>query len=78
MFKFYKKTFFREVLHIGEWNLKTKVDCEQTRLGSLCSPPHVVAGVEEITVHPQYNRRAASSDDIALIRLNISVTFDSK
>ncbi|RXG70630.1 Serine protease easter, partial [Armadillidium vulgare] len=64
------------VIHLGDYDLSTTRDCVETRLGQSCSPPHIVAGVEETVSHPDYNTRGKSSDDVALIRLNLSLDFD--
>ncbi|KAL7644133.1 UNVERIFIED_CONTAM: hypothetical protein RMT77_004957 [Armadillidium vulgare] len=64
------------VIHLGDYDLSTTRDCVETRLGQRCSPPHIVAGVEETVSHPDYNTRGKSSDDVALIRLNLSLDFD--
>ncbi|KAB7496397.1 Serine protease easter [Armadillidium nasatum] len=65
------------VIHLGDYDLTTDKDCERKSLGLKCFPPHIVAGVEDTVLHPKYNTRAKSSDDVALIRLNLTVDFDS-
>ncbi|KAB7505503.1 Serine protease easter [Armadillidium nasatum] len=65
------------VIHLGDYDLSTNNDCETTVLGLRCSPPHIVAGVEDTVSHPDYNTRGTSSDDVALIRLNLTLDFDS-
>ncbi|KAB7505501.1 Neurotrypsin, partial [Armadillidium nasatum] len=65
------------VIHLGDYDLSTNNDCERTVLGLRCSPPHIVAGVEDTVSHPDYNTRGKSSDDVALIRLNLTLDFDS-
>ncbi|RXG58495.1 Serine protease easter [Armadillidium vulgare] len=67
----------RSVIHLGDYDLSTENDCERTSLGLRCSPPHIVAGVEDTVLHPKYNTRGKSSDDVALIRLNLTLDFDS-
>ncbi|KAK7072516.1 putative peptidase S1 [Halocaridina rubra] len=63
-----------EVIGLGDWDLKTTVDCQVTESGHrLCSPPSQNFTYEEIIVHPQYNTRTTYSDDIALIRLSRKV-----
>ncbi|KAL7644132.1 UNVERIFIED_CONTAM: hypothetical protein RMT77_004956 [Armadillidium vulgare] len=64
------------VIHLGDYDLETERDCQQTRLGPRCSKPHIVVGIEETISHPDYNLRGTSSDDIALIRLNVTLKFE--
>ncbi|KAB7496396.1 hypothetical protein Anas_05807, partial [Armadillidium nasatum] len=65
------------VIHLGDYDLTTDNDCEKTPLGQRCSTPHIVAGVEDTVLHPKYNTRGKSSDDVALIRLNLTLDFES-
>ncbi|KAL7644135.1 UNVERIFIED_CONTAM: hypothetical protein RMT77_004959 [Armadillidium vulgare] len=64
------------VIHLGDYDLATERDCQQTRLGPRCSKPHIVVGIEETISHPDYNLRGTASDDIALIRLNTTLNFE--
>ncbi|KAB7496398.1 Azurocidin [Armadillidium nasatum] len=64
------------VIHLGDYDLATERDCQQTRLGPRCSKPHIVVGVEETFSHLDYNLRGTASDDIALIRLNVTLNFE--
>ncbi|KAB7496395.1 Mast cell protease-like protein, partial [Armadillidium nasatum] len=64
------------VIHLGDYDLDSERDCQQTRLGPRCSKPHIVVGVEETVSHPDYNIRGKASDDIALIRLNVTLNFE--
>lgn len=60
-----------EVIGLGDWDLKTEMDCQMTKAGQkFCAPPTQNFTYEEIIVHPKYNTRASHSDDIALIRLS--------
>ncbi|XP_071545890.1 phenoloxidase-activating factor 1-like isoform X2 [Panulirus ornatus] len=60
-----------EVIRLGEWDVTTERDCEVKITGSEdCAPPAQDFTYEEIIIHPDYNTRARSSDDIALIRLS--------
>ncbi|KAK3868548.1 hypothetical protein Pcinc_026068 [Petrolisthes cinctipes] len=68
-----------EVVRLGEWDLKTEIDCTKilsgTELVDYCAPPAQNYTVEEVTLHPLYNTRADHSDDIALLRLNQTIDF---
>ncbi|KAL7644136.1 UNVERIFIED_CONTAM: hypothetical protein RMT77_004960 [Armadillidium vulgare] len=64
------------VIHLGDYDLDTERDCLQTPFGLLCSKPHIVVGIEETVSHPDYNIRGKYSDDIALIRLNVTLNFE--
>ncbi|KAB7496394.1 Hepatocyte growth factor activator [Armadillidium nasatum] len=66
------------VIHLGDYDLATDRDCEKTGLGLKCFNPHIVAGVEDTISHPKYDTRGRASDDIALIRLNLTLDFDSR
>lgn len=69
---------FRSVLHIGDLDLSSEIDCQSFGRGAKkCQPKHITSGFEEVIIHPQYNTRGKSSDDIALIRLNISIDFQT-
>lgn len=58
-------------LLLGEWRLSTNPDCTLTA----CAPPAIEAFAEHVELHPHYNKKYRFSDDIALIRLNQTVTF---
>ncbi|RXG72768.1 Serine protease easter, partial [Armadillidium vulgare] len=66
------------VIHLGDYDLATDRDCEKTGLGLKCYNPHIVAGVEDTISHPKYDTRGSASDDIALIRLNLTLDFESR
>ncbi|XP_034116679.2 serine protease grass-like isoform X2 [Drosophila albomicans] len=62
-------------VRLGEHNLDTDNDCS-TWLGykTDCLPPYEEFGIEDIRPHPKFERHT-NSYDIALIKLNQSVTF---
>ncbi|KAH8310331.1 hypothetical protein KR044_000781, partial [Drosophila immigrans] len=62
-------------VRMGEHNLDTEEDCT-VRHGQQtdCLPPYEEFGVEDIRPHPKFDR-PSNSYDIALIKLNRSVTF---
>ncbi|XP_044746619.1 phenoloxidase-activating factor 3-like [Coccinella septempunctata] len=60
-------------VRLGEYNLSTGRDC--VSFGDdriICADQHVDVPVEQVTVHPEYNRRTLKND-IALIRLRYEV-----
>ncbi|XP_071552041.1 phenoloxidase-activating factor 1-like isoform X1 [Panulirus ornatus] len=65
-----------KVIRLGDWDLSTEEDCEETPQGfKICAPPIQDFTHEEIIRHPQYNTRAQISDDIALIRLSRPIVY---
>ncbi|CAD6997589.1 unnamed protein product [Ceratitis capitata] len=64
-------------VRLGEWNLETQTDCQIDSQGnSLCSDQYVDAAIEEEICHPLYNVRS-QENDIALLRLQEKVNFNS-
>lgn len=62
-------------IRLGEWDLTTTEDCEETSSGVFCAPPAQDFEPEEIIQHESYNTRVRFSDDIAIIRLNRKINF---
>ncbi|ALC45515.1 CG3505, partial [Drosophila busckii] len=59
-------------VRLGEWDTLTNPDCQVSKTSKQpdCAPPHQDVAVEEIIVHPVYNKDGKSqTNDIALIRL---------
>lgn len=52
-------------------------DCRQHGLKEKCAPPVRDVGIEKVLVHEKYDFKRISND-IALLRLNSSVTFESR
>ena len=60
-------------LYLGEWDLSKDVDCDEKQNGNkYCSESAIVAGVEEVIIHPEYMQKDIFND-IALLRMNISM-----
>lgn len=58
-------------IRLGEHNTATEQDCEGEGADRLCSPPPQNFGIEEIIVHPNYNKaQSHQHHDIGLIRLD--------
>ena len=64
----------RTTVRLGELNLDNQTDCSEINRKRVCAPPVEDFGIEEILSHPGFSL-AKLSDDIALIRLNQTVTF---
>ncbi|XP_050691245.1 phenoloxidase-activating factor 1-like isoform X3 [Eriocheir sinensis] len=66
-----------EVVRLGEWDMSTEIDCETRLKGNkfCASEPAQDFQYEEIIEHPEFGKRGAVSDDIALIRLTRPITF---
>ena len=59
--------------------MATEVDCDLSSSTERCSPPHIVAGIEDVIIHPDHIfTRNKHKADIALLRMNISVPLTSK
>ncbi|KAB7503143.1 Serine protease easter, partial [Armadillidium nasatum] len=65
------------VIQLGTWNLDSDEDCIEDRNSRQrrCFS-HIVSGFEDIVIHPTFDKEAEFADDIALIRLNITLSFD--
>ncbi|KAL7644138.1 UNVERIFIED_CONTAM: hypothetical protein RMT77_004962 [Armadillidium vulgare] len=65
------------VIQLGTWNLDSDEDCIEDRSSRQrrCFS-HIVSGFEDIIIHPNFDKEAEFADDIALIRLNITLSFD--
>lgn len=67
---------FRHAIRLGDWDLSTIEDCFQGQNEKeVCAPPYISASPEKIIVHPTYNVESVTADDIALIRLNLTIDF---
>ncbi|EDV92748.1 serine protease easter [Drosophila grimshawi] len=66
-------------VRLGEWDTLTNPDCHVTNNGAgetVCAPPYQDVPIEEIIVHPSYNKDGVSQmHDIAMIRLKDPVQF---
>ncbi|XP_055624127.1 serine protease easter-like [Toxorhynchites rutilus septentrionalis] len=58
-------------IRLGEWDLKSDTDCNSE---SICSDAPVDVGIESMVKHADYSRETLVND-VALIKLNESVTF---
>ncbi|XP_071546582.1 uncharacterized protein [Panulirus ornatus] len=73
------KVFPLKVIRLGEWDLSTEVDCEDTLIGfKYCAPPAQEFTYEDIIIHSKYDTRTNYSDDIALVRLDRPVDFSGR
>ncbi|KAK4878929.1 hypothetical protein RN001_007075 [Aquatica leii] len=61
-------------VRLGEYNIKHNVDCVKFSEMDDCSNPVEDISIEKRIKHPKYNRRLGTND-IALLKLNRSVTF---
>ncbi|XP_050336471.1 serine protease easter-like [Bactrocera neohumeralis] len=56
-------------VRLGEWNIVTKTDCENSQSGrEFCAPPPEERGIANIIIHPKFNPRKMTND-LALIRM---------
>lgn len=63
---------YRISVRLGEWDIKSERDCQN----QICSDGAVDIPVKEVILHTDYRHDAISqAHDIALIRLNHSVTI---
>ncbi|KAH8311893.1 hypothetical protein KR044_008525, partial [Drosophila immigrans] len=61
-----------QTVRLGEWDTTTNPDCQVTNAfeNTECAPRYQDVPVDQIIVHPQYNKDGASqTNDIAIIRL---------
>lgn len=68
---------FSYEIRLGEHRISTEKDCRNQGRKPKCAPPVVDVGIEKHLIHEQYDTRHYHND-IALLRLNESVTFQSK
>lgn len=61
------------VIRLGEYNLSTDPDC----VDGTCAPSHQTFSPASILRHPSFNSRGTVTDDIALVRLNGTVSFNA-
>ncbi|XP_020811367.1 serine protease easter [Drosophila serrata] len=61
-------------IRLGEHRISTEKDCRNQGRKPKCAPPVVDVGIEKHLIHEQYDTRHYLND-IALLRLNQSVTF---
>ncbi|XP_034100358.1 serine protease easter-like [Drosophila albomicans] len=62
-------------VRLGEWNTTSSPDCQVFKTNRICAPPHIDVNIDRIIVHEQYTPENNYANDIALLRLNRSVTF---
>lgn len=64
-------------VRLGEWNTTSSPDCQQFKTDRVCAPPHIDIPIDRIKVHENYVPQGVAnySNDIALLRLERSVTF---
>lgn len=67
----------RYEIRLGEHRISTDEDCRQQGRKKKCAPPVVDVGIEKQLIHEKYDNRHIMND-IALLRLNKSVPFQSK
>ncbi|KAH8387585.1 hypothetical protein KR093_008066, partial [Drosophila rubida] len=63
-------------VRLGEWNTTSSPDCQLFKTDRVCAPPHIDLGIDRIIVHEQYGPTVNYANDIALLRLNQSVSFN--
>ena len=69
---------FRTVIRLGEHNLRTEIDCIQSRRSkSKCINSVKDFTPSRIIIHPQFNTNVFTND-IAMIRLSNQVQFNGK
>ncbi|XP_073818447.1 serine protease grass-like isoform X2 [Musca autumnalis] len=61
-------------VRLGEYDISQLEDCMKKGPITRCNPPVEDVGVENIIIHPEYSKRYRIND-IALIKLNQTVTF---
>lgn len=64
-------------IRLGEHRISTDKDCRQQGRKQKCAPPVKDVGIEKMLLHEKYDSRRITND-IALLRLNSSVTFESR
>lgn len=66
-------------VRLGEWDLQTDVDCDDSYVNEqVCNQPPVDIAIEQKIPHEQYNPQASSQhNDIALLRLAENVRYNS-
>lgn len=64
-------------IRLGEHRISTERDCRQQGRKEKCAPPVKDLGIEKFIIHDKYDSKRIIND-IALLRLNESVTFDSE
>ncbi|KAF2359566.1 Serine proteases trypsin domain [Trinorchestia longiramus] len=64
-------------IRLGDWDLSSESDCQDTPGGPECAPPFRRVFMEDAILHPTYSRRFQFSDDIALIRLNETLDLNA-
>ncbi|KAL7727425.1 hypothetical protein ACLKA6_017550 [Drosophila palustris] len=62
-------------IRLGEHRISTERDCRQQGRKEKCAPPVKDVGIEKFLIHEKYDSKRISND-IALLRLNSSVTFE--
>ncbi|XP_062122474.1 serine protease grass [Drosophila sulfurigaster albostrigata] len=61
-------------IRLGEHRISTERDCRQQGRKEKCAPPVNDLGIEKILLHEKYDSKT-NINDIALLRLNATVTF---
>lgn len=64
-------------VRLGEHDLSEPEDCIIVKSRRLCAPPVEDVGVEKTIPHPNFSN-ARKTNDVALVKLNRSVRFQSK
>ncbi|EDW81114.1 uncharacterized protein Dwil_GK11884 [Drosophila willistoni] len=62
-------------IRLGEHKISTSEDCRKQGRKTKCAPPVQDIGIEKYLLHEEYDPRLVSND-IALLRLNVSARFD--
>lgn len=57
-------------VRLGEWNHETDLDCQKIGVSTVCSDPPQNFDIEKKIIHPGYEQKIGSKDDIALLRLS--------
>ena len=64
----------RTLIRLGELHIYNETDCTVTQTQKLCAPPVEEYGIDEVIAHPNYSKPTRYLNDIALIRLNKTIT----
>ncbi|XP_058817989.1 phenoloxidase-activating factor 3-like [Topomyia yanbarensis] len=64
-------------VRLGEWDLETDPDCVTEQSIRRCADPVIDVGIERISIHKNYTRRASKGGkiDMALLRLDREISF---
>lgn len=66
-------------VRLGEWNLRSNPDCDESLRGErVCAPPVIDLAITQKFVHSDFIPFSVhQNNDIAILRLNMSVEFNS-